>query len=369
MRAAVPYFDLTRQYKKIEKEINIAVNNVFESGNFILGEQVELFEKRFAKYIGVKHAVGVGNGTDAITLSLVACGIKNGAEVIVPSFTASPTVLAISDAGADPVFVDIEPDTYCINPSLIERQITKRTKAIIPVHLYGHPADMKPIMEIAEKHGINIIEDACQAHGAQYKGKKTGSLGLAGCFSFYPTKNLGCFGDGGMVVTKDGELAEKIMMLRYMGQKGKVYNSLIKGYNSRLDELQAAILNVKLRHLDKWNEKRRRNAKIYTKILNGIVVTPVERDYAKHIFHLYVIRTQRRDWLRDVLVKNSIATSIHYPIPVHAQKAYSEHRQNKIALPLTERYADEIISLPMFPEIRRDEIEKVAEGIINAVKK
>ncbi len=365
----IPCFDLSRQYNKIKREVDSAVGNVFASSNFILGKQVELFEKKFAQYIGTKHAVGVGNGTDALTLSLVACGVKGGDEVIVPSFTASPTVLAVSDAGANPVFVDIDPETYCMNPSLIKKQITKKTKAIIPVHLYGHPVDMKPVMEIADKHGIKIIEDACQAHGSEYRGRKTGSLGDIGCFSFYPTKNLGCFGDGGMVVTRDGELAEKIRMLRCMGQKGRVYHSLIKGYNSRLDELQAAVLNVKLPYLDVWNAARRKHAKTYGRLLGGTVVTPDEGKYAKHIYHLYVIRTQRRDWLRDVLARNAITTSIHYPIPVHLQKAYLGCCKGRDGLPFTEKFAGEIITLPMFPEMETDEIEKVAEVITNAMKK
>jgi len=365
----IPCFDLSRQYRKIKKEIDKAMRDVFETSNFILGKEVELFEKKFANYVGTKHAIGVGNGTDALTLSLVACGIKGGDEVIVPSFTASPTVLAVSDAGANPVFVDIEPETYCMDPSLIKKQITKKTKAIIPVHLYGHPADMKPIMEIAVKYGIDVIEDACQAHGSEYRGRKAGSLGRVGCFSFYPTKNLGCFGDGGMVVTRDDELAERVRMLRCMGQKGRVYHSLIKGYNSRLDELQAAVLNVKLKYVDAWNAARRKNAKTYGKLLGETVVTPSEGKYAKHIYHLYVIRTQRRDWLRDVLARNSITTSIHYPIPVHLQKAYLGCCKGRGSLPITEKYADKIITLPMFPEMKTDEIERVAGIITDAMKK
>jgi len=362
MSLMIPYFTLSRQYQSIKKEIQDAINQVLDGGYFILGKQVETFEKNFAKYIGVKYAIGVGNGTEAITLAMIAAGIKPGDEVIAPSFTASPSILALSHIGAKPVFVDIDSESYCIDPSLIEKSVTDKTKAILPVHLYGHPADMGSIMEIAEKHGIKVIEDAAQAHGAEYNGQKIGSFGDMACFSFYPTKNLGAFGDGGMLVTDNDEYAETLRMLRHLGQKEEVYHSLIIGYNSRLDELQAAILAVKLNYLDKWNEERRKNAELYNKLLGDVVVTPIEKKYAKHIYHLYVIRTNKRNELMDFLAKNGVGTKIHYPYSVHRQKAYSDFKP-LTDLSISEKYTDEIVSLPMFPELREEEIEKVSELI------
>ncbi len=364
----IPCFDLSRQYDSIKEEVQKSVNDVFESGRFILGKNVEEFEREFSSYIGVKHGIGVGNGTDALHFALVASGVVLNDEVIVPSYTATPSVLAISHAGAKPVFVDIEPDSYCMDTSLVEKAITKKTKAIMPVHLYGHPVDMKAVMEIAEKHSLKVIEDASQAHGTEYRGKKVGCFGDAACFSFYPTKNLGCFGDGGMVVTNNEKTENSIRLMRNMGQDGKVYHSLSIGFNSRLDEIQAAILKVKLARLDQMNNSRRENAKIYNDILGDSVVTPEEKEYAKHIYHLYVIRTKNRDNVRDFLSKNSVMTGIHYSIPVHLQKAYMKIGPGKGKLPVTEKYVDEIISLPMFPEITGDEIEKVSELVKKVVK-
>jgi dTDP-4-amino-4,6-dideoxygalactose transaminase len=357
----VPFFTLTRQYASIKKDMDDAIHDVLERGIFILGENVAEFEMDFSKYVGAKHGVGCGNGTDAIRLALMAAGVGPGDEVIAPSFTATPTVLSVSSLGARPVFVDVDPDSYCIDPDLIENKVGKKTKAIIPVHLYGQPADMDPIMDIAGKHDIKVIEDCAQAHGAKYKGKMVGSIGDIACFSFYPTKNLGAYGDGGMVTTSDDALAEKVRLLGNMGQKGSVYHSLIVGFNSRLDELQAAILGVKLRHLDSWVDQRRMNAKIYDSLLSGAVVTPAEMGYARHSYHLYVIRTKDRDGLVEHLGKAGIGCKIHYPLNVHLQQAYSGIGCG--SMPISEQYQSQILSLPMFPELAKDEIKQVSEAI------
>jgi dTDP-4-amino-4,6-dideoxygalactose transaminase len=355
--------DLHKEYAEISQEINRTFQRVVKSGWFILGEEVERFEEEFSKYIGTKYAIGVNSGSDALLLALQALGIGKGDEVITVSHTFISTADAIVRNGAKPVFVDIDPDTYCIDVTKIEERITKRTKAIIPVHLYGHPADMQPIVEIARKYKLSVIEDACQAHGAEYKGKRAGSIGDIGCFSFYPIKNLGAYGDGGMAVTDNQELATRLGMLRNYGQSKKYYHDFI-GVNSRLDELQAAILRVKLRHLDEWNEKRRKAARLYDKLLKdaGLIV-PTEKEYAKHVYHLYVIRCSEREKLRQHLLENDIQTQIHYPIPVHKQKAYLSLAANT-NLPVTEKICQEIISLPMHPFLRDEEIYAVAECVI-----
>lgn len=353
--------DLKRQYYSMKEEIDNAIKNILESGYFILSENVKLFEDEFAKYCGVKHGIGVASGTDALQIALRACGVGIGDEVITVSNTAFPTAVAISYMGAKPVFVDVD-ETYTIDTSKIEEKITEKTKAILPVHLYGHPADMDPILEIAKQYRLYVIEDACQAHGAEYKGKKVGSIGDVGCFSFYPTKNLGAYGDGGFVTTNNEELAEKIRLLRDYGQI-KRYNHVIKGYNSRLDEIQAAILRVKLKKLDEWNESRRRNAKLYNEMLADSVVVPIERENSKHVYHLYIIRVKHRDEMRKWLKDRGISTDIHYPTPIHLQKAYTDLGLRKGSLPITERYADEILSIPIYPELTEDEILQVANAI------
>ena len=360
----ITFVDLKRQYNSIRAEISHEIEKVLESGRFILGENVEAFEEEFAKYCGVKYGVGVASGSDAITLSLKALGVRQGDEVITAPNTFVATVDAISRNEGKPLFVDIDPEIYTIDVSKIEKKITRKTKAVIPVHLYGHPADMDPIKEIAEKYGLYTIEDACQAHGAMYKNKKVGSLGNVGCFSFYPSKNLGAYGDGGIVVTDDEEIARRIKKLRNYGQSKKYYHDFV-GYNSRLDEIQAAILRVKLKHLDKWNEMRRKNARSYNELLRDTseVVTPVKREFVKHVYHLYVIRCKKRNKLQKYLASEKISTGIHYPIPVHLLRAYSHLGLKKGSLFFTEKYADEVLSLPMFPEITSNEIEYVCTKI------
>ena len=367
----VPFIDLTRQYKGIEEAILSATKRVYEKGRFILGEEVSNFENEFARYCGVRYGVGVGSGTDALYLALRAAGIGEGDEVITVSHSFIATALAISFTGAKPVFVDIDPGTYTMDPNALESLLRSRKakerghkiKAILPVHLYGHPAEMASIMELAYRYNLLVIEDACQAHGAEYRGKKMGSFGDLGCFSFYPTKNLGGYGDGGIVVTNHKKYYERLRLLRSYGEKKK-YHHLIKGGNSRLDELQAAVLRVKLRFLDRWNEERRRKAQIYKEMLGRSgVECPSENARVKPIYHLFVIRTRKRDPLQLFLKEKGIKTLVHYPIPIHLQKAYRELGYRKGDLPLTEKCSREILSLPFFSEMRQTEMEKVAEGI------
>lgn len=361
----IPIFELNRQYKEIEEEINAAIQGVLNSGWYILGKQVGTFEKEFALYCTSAYGVAVGNGTEALQLSLIALGVRPGDEVITVPNTAMFTVSAISAVGAKPVFVDIEPIAYTMDPQKIEQVITEKTKVVIPVHLYGQCADMDPILEISRKHNLKVIEDACQAHGAEYKGKKAGSMGDTGCFSFYPSKNLGAYGDGGMVVTNNENIAENLRMLRHGGQKERYYHQ-IKGFNSRLDEIQAAILKVKLRYLDKWTNLRRDKAQLYNKLINNkTIIKPSEVDYNKHVYHLYVIRTENRDKIQYSLKQNNIETHIHYPIPIHMQKAYKDLNISKGSYPVSEEYAGEILSLPMFPELTEDEIRIIADVVNN----
>ena len=360
----IPVFDLKRQYKYLKTELDHAFTNVFESGNFVLGENVRLFEEEFANYLGAGFAVGVGSGTEALHLSLIACGIEHGDEVITVPNTAVPTISAISCAGARPILVDVTPDTYTIDTKKIEKNITNKTKAIMPVHMYGHSAEMEQIMKLAEAYNLRVIEDACQAHGAQYNGKSAGTYGDMGCFSFYPTKNLGAYGDGGIVVTNDEELYNKLIMLRNYGEVKK-FTSKIEGFNSRLDEIQAAVLRVKLKHLDMWTNRRREIATLYLQLLfNSSVQLPCERQWAKHVYHLFVIRTNKRDALKDYLQERGVGTHIHYPIPIHMQEAYRKFGYKAGDFPISERNAGEILSLPIYPELMKEEIETVA-GLIS----
>ncbi|MBI1937710.1 MAG: DegT/DnrJ/EryC1/StrS family aminotransferase [Ignavibacteriales bacterium] len=349
------------QYFSYKEEIDCAINNVLENGRYILGEEVSLFENEFAGYIGAKYGIGVANGTEALRIALIATGIGEGDEVITVSHTAVATVSAIEQTGAVPVFVDIDSKYYTIDPSKILKVVSNRTKAIIPVHLYGQPADMEPILEIAKRYSLKVIEDSAQAHGALYKNRRTGSMGDAGCFSFYPTKNLGAIGDGGMVVTNDEELANKVRLLREYGWKER-YVSHYSGWNTRLDEIQAAILRVKLKYLDSDNKKRVRTAKLYNTILcnNGIII-PAQRKDSQHVYHLYVIRTQNRERLIQHLKSNGVQAAVHYPLPVHLQPAYKKFANDY--LKATERVANEILSLPIYPELSREEIELVVNTI------
>jgi len=360
----VPFLDLKKQYQSIKDEVNAGVQQVMDSGRFVLGENVKSFEKEFAGFCGTDYTVGVANGTDALRLALLACGIGKRDEVVTVPDTFIATTEAISQTGAKIVFVDVNLSTYNIDVSQIEGAINERTRAVLPVHLFGQPADMDSIIKIAKEHNLRVIEDACQAHGAEYKGKKAGSIGDTGCFSFYPSKNLGAFGDGGMVVTNDEEIAQKVKMLRDHGQIKK-YEHLVEGYNSRLDEIQAAILRVKLKKLNEWNNLRRKNASIYNELLKDVdeVITPFEAEYAKHIYSLYVIRTKKRDELQEYLKSKGIGTGLHYPIALHLQKAYKYLRYKEGDFPAAEKVAKEGLSLPMFPELTEEQIEKVVREI------
>ena len=359
----IPLVDLKAQYNSIREEIDEAIKRVLNNTSFIMGEELKKFEEEFAQFCDVKYAIGVANGSDALILALRACAIGEEDEVITVPHTFIATTEAISNVGGKIVFIDIDPKTCTIDVSKIEEKINERTKAIIPVHLYGQPANMDPIMRLAKKYDLKVIEDAAQAHGAEYKGKKVGSIGDVVCFSFYPGKNLGAYGDAGMVVTNNEEITEKIKLLRNHGRITKKYEHEIEGYSSRLDNLQAAILRVKLKYLNKWNDMRRKNAKKYNELLSNIdgIITPYEANYAKHIYHLYVIRTENRDKLREELKSKGVATGIHYPIPLHLQPAYNYLGYREGDFPITEECSKKILSLPMFAELGDKQIEEVAE--------
>jgi len=362
----IPFLDLRRERVEVRQEIASALERVLDRGQFVLGPEVAQFEREFSDYIGVNYAISVNSGSDALFLALKALGIDENSEVITVSHTFVSTVDSIIRCGAKPVFVDVEPDTYCIDTAKIEEKITERTKAILPVHLYGHPANTNHVHKIAKRFGLSVVEDACQAHGAEYGGKKVGSLGDVGCFSFYPVKNLGAYGDGGMVTTNDSSLAERAKLLRNYGQSRK-YHFDLAGINSRLDELQAAILRVKLSYLDVWNEKRRRLARLYGEMLDQTdIILPVERAYATHVYHLFVIRLAKRLECQQLLQKKGIQTQIHYPIPVHKQKAYIAFKNEK-SLSVTETICSEILSLPLYPFLTDDEVVCIGEAIKNAI--
>lgn len=363
---SIPMVDLKRQYHEIKTEIDEAVLKSLEATQFILGPNVQKFEEEAAAYLGVKHAVGLANGTEALHLALLACGIGKGDEVITTPFTFIATAEAISYVGAKPVFVDIDPKTFNIDPKKIEEYIVahgdSKVKAIIPVHLYGQAANMDPIMAIAEKHNLKVVEDCAQSFGGDYKGKMTGSFGEFGCYSFFPSKNLGCYGDGGMVTTNDSELAEKVKMLRNHGSKIRYYHSVI-GYNSRLDEIQAAILRVKLKRMKKFNELRNRNAHLYSKMFEGtVIVPPYEDGNGMHVYHQYTVKVKNRDRIIEALTKEGIASAIYYPVPLHQQEVYKKDYQ-RLDLPITEKVSQEVLSLPIFPELTEEEIRKVVSVI------
>jgi dTDP-4-amino-4,6-dideoxygalactose transaminase len=361
----VPMLDLSEQYQTLKGEIMEALDDVMSKSHFILGANVKKLESDVAEYSGVSHGIGVANGSDALHISLQACGVTQGDEVIVPSFTFFATAGAVARAGGTPVFVDIDPKTFNIDPKKIEAAITEKTKAIVPVHLYGQMADMDAIVEIAEKHNLAVIEDAAQAIGSLYKGKKVGELGTTACYSFFPTKNLGAYGDAGMIVTKDDEIAERMRVIRVHGSKPKYYHHVL-GYNSRLDELQAAILNVKFPHLDDWGKLRREKAENYTKLLNEAVkdiVTPFIEEHNYHVFHQYTIRVQKRDELQAFLKENGVSTMIYYPKPLHLQPVFEDLGYKEGDLPETEKACAEAVSLPMFPELTLEQQEYVVSKI------
>lgn len=388
----IPLLDLRKQYETIETEINDKVQKVFSSAQYIMGEEVGLLEKKMEEYIGCKHAITCANGTDALVLSLHALNIKEGDEVITSPFTFFATAEAISRVGAKPIFVDIRKDTYNMDSTRIEEKITKKTKAILPVHIFGQPANMDEIMEIADRHNLYVIEDACQAIGAEYKGKKVGNIGTIGCFSFFPTKNLGAFGDGGMITTNDDTLAALIKALRVHGSgtlgrkaynlinnikekeqddigdqtiydSSKYYNYFI-GYNSRLDNVQAAILNVKLKYLDLWNAKRKELAQYYTeKLKHTTLITPTIHQDVNSVFHLYILQSENRDELVQYLKERGIATGIYYPIPLHLQQVYKNLRYQKGELSISEYLSNRTFAIPLYPELTKEEQDYVIKII------
>lgn len=359
--------DVVSQYRRIKPEIDAAIQGVLDSGHYVLGEAVKEFEANVARYLGVKHAVGCASGTDALQLALMALNIGPGDEVVTTPHTFIATAEAIVLLGATPVYVDIDPVTYNIDPAKIEAAITKKTKAIIPVHLYGHAADMDPIMDVANKHGLAVIEDAAQAIGARYKGRKVGGIGTIGCVSFYPSKNLGAYGDGGLVVTNDDKLGERIRMIANHGSRVRYQHELL-GVNSRLDSIQAAILNVKLKYLDEWNEARRTAAQKYHHLLDGLnVVRPHEASYAHHIYHQYTIRVHNRDTVAQYLTSKKIPNAIYYPIPLHQQEALRGVGNTHQSFPNTEKAAAEVISLPMHTELTDAQQEYIVAAVKEAL--
>jgi dTDP-4-amino-4,6-dideoxygalactose transaminase len=363
----IPFVDLPAQYRALKPEIDAAVAKVFENAQFILGPAVAAFERDFAAFCHTSEAIGVNSGTSALHLSLLAAGVGPGDEVITVPFTFVATVSAIEYAGARPVLVDVEPEFLTMDPVKLEAAITPRTKAIIPVHLFGQPADMDPIMAIARKHNLVVIEDACQAHGSEYKGKRCGSIGQLGCFSFYPGKNLGAYGEGGAVVTSDPELAKKIRLLRAWGEETR-YEHKYRGFNYRMDGVQGAVLGVKLRHLEAWTEARRRNAAVYGQgLADTSARLPRERRDVRHVYHLYVVRLQQRDAWRDRLNEAGVQTGVHYPIPVHLQPAYRDLGYSAADFPVSEQASHEVLSLPMFPELTEAQIGEVALALRTSV--
>lgn len=364
----VPLIDLKQQYAFMRQEVQSALAEVFESQKFILGPQLQALESEIAAYVGTRFAIGVGSGTDALFLSLRAVGLGPGDEVIVPAFTFFATAECVSLLGATPVFSDIDARTFTLDPVDTARKITPRTRAIIPVHLYGQAADMKPIVALARQHGLRVIEDNAQAIGATYQGKRTGALADAGCISFYPSKNLGGWGDGGMVVTDSEATAQRIRSLRDHGSSHK-YRSEEIGWNSRLDEIQAAVLRVKLRHLDAWNQRRRSHAGTYDAALRSLptVATPLSGGWGEHVFHQYTIRVPHRDAVQEALAEQGVTTAVYYPIPLHLQPAYATLQYRPGALPEAERASAEVLSLPMFPELSNQQIMQVVSALADAL--
>lgn len=360
----IQFIDFNRKYLRYKKKINSSIERVFKRGWFIAGPERIDFEKSFSKYLGVKYAIGVNSGTDSIALALKAIGIKLGDEVITVSNTATPTISAIRIAGAKPVFVDVNEDTLNIDPKLIEEKVTSKTKAILPVHLYGYPADMDAICKLADKYNLYIVEDSCQAHGAKFKGNFLGAIGDVGCFSFYPTKNLGAFGDAGIIVTNNKKIAENVRLLRNFGEVVK-YKNKIEGVNSGLDEIQASFLNWELKELKKWNQERKKLADMYLKELKYLpIVLPSKGNFDyNRVWHLFVIQTTKRDELKSFLKDQGIETSIHYPMPVFKQEAYQFLGYTEKDLPVTSRMVNNILSLPLYPELKISEVKIICKAI------
>ncbi len=361
----IPMVDLKTQYHNLKAEIDRAVLDAIESSQFILGPNVTAFEQETATYLGAKHAISCASGTDALQLAILAAGIKPGDEVITTPFTFIATAEAICYAGATPVFVDIDPSTFNIDPALIEAAITPRTKAIIPVHLFGQPADMTPIKAICDKHGLLLIEDCAQSFGAATGGAMTGTIGPLGCFSFFPSKNLGCYGDGGLITCATDELAEQIKVLRNHGSRVRYHHSVI-GFNSRLDDIQAAILRVKLRQIDQFNAGRRRVAHLYSELLSDIVTVPYEDGQGVHVYHQYTVLTDRRDAIMAKLSEKQVSSAVYYPIPLHKQDVFAEAYAN-VSLPVAEDVANRCMSLPVYPEMPEESIRLVAQSIREAL--
>ena len=364
----IPLIDLKIQHKSIAAEIEAAIKNVCDNTAFILSDEMKTFESEWAQFCGSKHGVGVANGTEARFLALNALGSGAGDEVIVPANTFIATAAAVCHAGGTPVFVDIDPETYCIDPSKISGAITPKTKAIMPVHLYGHAADMDAIMSIARSNGLKVVEDCAQAHGTQYKGRQVGSIGDAAGFSFYPSKTLGAYGDAGMVMTNSDDVFENVKLLRDNGRTTWYEHSII-GYNSRLDGIQAAVLRVKMKYLDKWVEGRRAHAKQYAELLGDVkgLVLPVEKPYAKHSYYVYVVRTDNRDEVMAKLKEKGCGCGIHYPLPLHLQPAFKALGGKVGDHPIAEKYAKQIISIPMFPELTPEQVKEAASIIRNVI--
>ena len=360
--------DVVGQYKKIKKEIDKAALKVIESGQYILGKEVSEFENEIAQYLNVKYAVGCASGTDALMVAMMALGIQPGDEVVTTPFTFAATTETIVLLGAKPIYVDIDPATYNIDPSKMEAVITKNTKAIIPVHLYGQSVDMDPLVRVANYRGIPIIEDMCQAIGAEYKGKMVGGIGTMGCISFFPSKNLGAFGDAGMVVTNDVLLAEKLRMIVVHGSRVRYKHEII-GVNSRLDALQAALLHIKLQYLDQWTHARRSAASVYNRLFAGSgIEVPFEASFGKHVYHQYTIRLKNRDKVAHALIEKKVPYGVYYPIPLHLQEAYSAAGKPKGAFPVAERAADEVLSLPMHTELDDEQQKYIVQSIVEAMK-
>jgi dTDP-4-amino-4,6-dideoxygalactose transaminase len=363
----IPFLDLKAQYRQLKPEIDEAINRALESTQFVLGPEVVAFEERFASYCNVAHCKAVNSGTSALHLALLAAGVGAGDEVITVPMTFVATTAAILYSGARPVFVDVDPDTWTMDPGLIEAAITPRTKAILPVHLHGLMADMDAILAIARRHKLIVIEDAAQAHGAEYKGRRAGSIGSLGCFSFYPGKNLGAYGEGGAVVCNDSELAQRVALLRDWGQESK-YNHVVAGYNYRMDGIQGAILNVKMKYIEAWTESRRAVAARYDNLLEGLPAKrPSAPPYSRHVYHVYSLQLAQRDYVQAALQAAGVATGIHYPVPVHLQKAYAQLGYRAGDFPVTEMLAREFLSLPIYPELQADQISMVISELRNAL--